>query len=88
VYEEPETCKEQLCLTPHAFVQLANLLIDRGSLRDDTKVKVPEQVGMRLFILARGASYRNAKDKFNLAISVTKHYYTMVLKLGLNCPVM
>ncbi|KAJ8441582.1 hypothetical protein Cgig2_023146 [Carnegiea gigantea] len=42
MYQEPETCKEQLRLTPHAFMQLVNLLIDRRSLRDGTKVKVPE----------------------------------------------
>ena len=42
VYEEPETCKEQLHLTPECFIELVNLLINRGSLRDDNKVKVPE----------------------------------------------
>ncbi|KAJ8422182.1 hypothetical protein Cgig2_002918 [Carnegiea gigantea] len=68
VYQEPETCKEKLRLTPHTFIQLVNLLIDRRSLRDDTKVKVPEQVGMCLFILARGALYRDAKDKFKRGI--------------------
>ncbi|KAJ8426318.1 hypothetical protein Cgig2_011750 [Carnegiea gigantea] len=71
VYEEPETCKEQLRLTPYAFMQLVNLLIDRGSLMDDIKVKVPEQVGMCLFILARGASYRDVKDKFKRGIGAT-----------------
>jgi len=42
VYEEPETYKEQLSLTPECFIELVNLLINRGSLRDDNKVKVPE----------------------------------------------
>jgi len=80
VYEEPEISKEQLRLTPHAFIQLVNLLIDRGSLMDGTKVKVPEQVGMCLFILARGASYRDVKDKFKRGIGAVKHYHREVLK--------
>jgi len=54
MYEELDTCKEQLCMTPECFVLLVNLLMDRGSLQDGTKVRIPEQVGMRLFILARG----------------------------------
>lgn len=77
-----QTRKEQLCLTPHVFIQpvTMNLLIDRSSLRDDTKVKVSEQAATCLFILAMGASYWDAKDKFKHFISVVKHYHREVLK--------
>jgi len=80
VYEEPDTCKEQLRMTPACFVQLVNLLIDRGSLQDGKKVKIPEQVGMCLFILARGACYRDVKDKFKHGIAVVQRYHAQVLQ--------
>ena len=54
VYEESDIFKEQLHLTPECFIQLVNLLIDRGSLQNGKKVMIPKQVGMCLFILARG----------------------------------
>ena len=80
VYEEPDTCKEQLCLTSECFIELVNPLIDRGSLRDGKKINVPEQVGMCLFILAEGACYHDAKDKFKLDIAVVQRYHTEVLQ--------
>ena len=80
VYEEPDTCQEQLRMTPECFVQLVNILIDRGSLRDGSKVKIPEQVGMCLFILARGACYRDVKDKFKRGLAVVHRYHAQVLQ--------
>ena len=80
MYGEPDTCKKQLRMTPECFVHLVNLLIDRGSLQDRTKVKIPEQVGMCLFKLARGACYRDVKDKFKRGLAVVHRYHAQVLQ--------
>ena len=41
---------------------------------------LPEQVGMCLFILAKGARYQDAKDNFKPFILLIKHDHRELLK--------
>ncbi|KAL6533678.1 hypothetical protein OROHE_013511 [Orobanche hederae] len=42
-------------------------------------ILVPEQVGICLYILAKGASYRDAADRFQHSISTVSYYFRKVL---------
>lgn len=82
--ETPTECQIQLRLDRHMFVQLVELMIERDLLHDGKYVKVAEQVGICLYILAKGLSYRDASDKFKHSISTICKYYNEVLKALVN----
>ncbi|XP_021765928.1 uncharacterized protein LOC110730433 [Chenopodium quinoa] len=76
----PSLFKEQLRLDRDMFVRLVQLMIEKTSLSDGRFVKVAEQVGIVLFILARGASQRQAADTFKHSISTISKYFRRVLQ--------
>uniref|UniRef100_A0A803LSC2 DUF8040 domain-containing protein n=1 Tax=Chenopodium quinoa TaxID=63459 RepID=A0A803LSC2_CHEQI len=82
--ETPTACQIQLRLDRTMFVRLVNLMIDRDLLYDGKYVKVVEQVGICLYILAKGLSYRDASDKFKHSISTICKYYNEVLEALVN----
>jgi len=49
-------------------------------LQNGKKVMIPEQVGICLFILAKGACYRDVKDKFKRGTAVVQCYHAQVLE--------
>ena len=73
-------CQIQLRLDRNMFVQLVYLMIERDLLHDDKYVKVAEQIGICLYILAKGLSYRDASDKFKHSISTICKYFNQVLE--------
>ncbi|KAL2899928.1 putative nuclease HARBI1 [Bienertia sinuspersici] len=87
--ENPMTCKEQLRLNRDMFVALANLMVERNLLSDGRYVKVYEQLGICLFILAKGDSYRDASDRFKHSPSTICHYFHKVLDalIALSCDI-
>ncbi|XP_021746152.1 uncharacterized protein LOC110712036 [Chenopodium quinoa] len=76
----PGLFKEQLRLDRDMFVQLVQLMIEKKLLSDGRFVKVVEQVGIGLFISARGASQRQAADTFKHSISTISKYFRRVLQ--------
>uniref|UniRef100_A0A803MUM5 DUF8040 domain-containing protein n=1 Tax=Chenopodium quinoa TaxID=63459 RepID=A0A803MUM5_CHEQI len=82
--ETPTECQIQLRLDRNMFIQLVNLMIERDLLHDAKYVKVAEQVGICLYILAKGLSYRDASDKFKHSISTICKYHNKVLKALVN----
>ncbi|XP_021720019.1 uncharacterized protein LOC110687706 [Chenopodium quinoa] len=76
----PGLFKEQLRLDRDMFVQLVQLMIEKNLLSDGRFVKVVEQVGIGLFILARGASQRQDADTFKHSISTISKYFRRVLQ--------
>ncbi|KAL2934755.1 putative nuclease HARBI1 [Bienertia sinuspersici] len=83
------TCKEQLRRDRDMFVALANLMVERNLLPDGRYVKVYEQLGICLFILAKGDSYRDASDRFKHSPSTICHYFHKLLDalIALSCDI-
>ncbi|KAL6580037.1 hypothetical protein OROMI_008061 [Orobanche minor] len=54
----PNLCKEQLRLHRDMFLKLVDLMVARKLLSGERFIKVAGQVGICLYILAKGASYR------------------------------
>lgn len=77
--ENPKSCREQLRLDRDMFVSLVNLLIARKLLVHGKFIKVDEQLGICLYIMAKGASYRDVADRFKHSISTICHYFRKVL---------
>ncbi|XP_074284106.1 uncharacterized protein LOC141608662 [Silene latifolia] len=57
----------------------ANLMIERNLLVDGKYIKVDEQIGICLYILAKGSSYRDVADRFKHSISTICVYFKKVL---------
>lgn len=79
LHGHPELFKEQLRLTGTMFVQLVNLMIERNLLVDGRFISVSEQVGICLYLLAKGNSYRDAADTFKHSVSTISKYFKRVL---------
>ncbi|KAL6524157.1 hypothetical protein OROMI_031252 [Orobanche minor] len=62
------------------FIKLVDLMIARKLLSDGRFVRVAEQVGICIFILAKGASYRDAADVFKHSLSTICKYFKKVLE--------
>ncbi|KAL9671442.1 hypothetical protein QQ045_009010 [Rhodiola kirilowii] len=69
----PQLFHEQL-------TQLVEILKSRKLLRDSKFITVTEQVGMCLYVLAKGASYRDVTDTFKHSISTISKYLRKVLR--------
>jgi len=61
---------EVLRLERDVFVNLVNIFIERDYLTECCFLKAFEIVAMSLFILARGASYQEAEDRFQHSPSI------------------
>ncbi|KAL9672593.1 hypothetical protein QQ045_028844 [Rhodiola kirilowii] len=85
---QPCLCKEQLRLTDTMLKDLVNTLVTRQLLKDSRHISVLEQVGMTLYLLAKGASYRHVADTFKRSpTSVGKYFHRVVealMKLSFN----
>ncbi|KAL9668287.1 hypothetical protein QQ045_002667 [Rhodiola kirilowii] len=79
VHTHPRLCREQLRLTANMVKNLVNLLVSRQLLSDGTHISVLEQVGMTLYILGKGASYRDVADTFKHAPSTVGDYFHKVI---------
>ncbi|KAL6512378.1 hypothetical protein OROHE_019990 [Orobanche hederae] len=75
----PDLCKEQLRLHRDMFLKLVDLMVARKLLSDGRFIKVAEQVGICLYILAKGASYRDVTDRFQHSIGAISIYFRKVL---------
>ncbi|KAL6560093.1 hypothetical protein OROHE_006331 [Orobanche hederae] len=73
--ERPDLCEEQLRLHMDMFLKLVDLMVARKLLSDGRFIKVAEQVGICLYILAKGASYRDAVDRFQHSIRDISMYF-------------
>ncbi|KAL6515134.1 hypothetical protein OROHE_018766 [Orobanche hederae] len=71
----PDLCKEQLRLHRDMFLKLVDLMVARKLLSDGRFIKVAEQVGICLYILAKGASYRDVADRFQHSIGAISMYF-------------
>lgn len=76
---DPTLCKEQLRLDRGMFVKLVNLMVERKLLEDSKYITVAEQVGICLYILAKGDSYRDACGTFKHFVSTICKYFRQVL---------
>lgn len=77
--DNPNKCREQLRLDRDMFVNLVNLMIARNLLVDGKFIKVDEQLGICLYIMAKGASYRDVADRFKHSVSTISYYFRKVL---------
>ncbi|CAM8952123.1 unnamed protein product [Rhodiola kirilowii] len=75
----PELCHEQLRLSNEQLAHLVDILKSRGYLTDNKFITVTEQVGMCLYVLAKGASYRDVADTFKHSLSTISFYLPKVL---------
>ncbi|KAL6509566.1 hypothetical protein OROGR_022876 [Orobanche gracilis] len=75
----PDLLKEQLRLHPYIFSILVELMVSRKLLSNGRFILVPEQVGICLYILVKGASYRDVADRFQHSISVISYYFRKIL---------
>ncbi|KAJ8445632.1 hypothetical protein Cgig2_018573 [Carnegiea gigantea] len=75
----PDLYREVLCLDRDVFIHLVSMFMERGLLKEGHFVKAAEIVAITLFILARGAGYREAKDRFQHSPSAIGKYHKQVL---------
>ncbi|KAL6546368.1 hypothetical protein OROMI_022089 [Orobanche minor] len=71
--------KEQIRFRGYMFLKLVDLMVSRKLLSDGRFILVPEQVGICLYILAKGASYRDAADRFQHSIGTISYYFRKIL---------
>lgn len=69
-----------LRIDKYIFKNLANVLREKGLLSDSRFVHVEEQVGICLYIVAKGQSYRDTACTFQHSISTISIYFRAVLK--------
>ncbi|KAJ8421846.1 hypothetical protein Cgig2_021711 [Carnegiea gigantea] len=90
----PNLCHKVLRLDRHIFIHLISMFMERGVLIEGPFIKAAEIVAITLFILARGASYREAEYRFHHSLSTIGKYHKQVLgvlillgriKIKMNC---
>ena len=80
IYSNDTDCHDQIRMTRGAFFKLANILRERGTIKDTINMKLEEQLVMFLHTL--GHNLRNRKIGHNFGHSgetVSRHFH-MVLK--------
>ncbi|KAJ8438634.1 LOW QUALITY PROTEIN: hypothetical protein Cgig2_016380 [Carnegiea gigantea] len=75
----PNLCRKVLRLEKDAFTHLVSIFMERGLLEEGHFVRAADIVAMTLFRLARGASYREAEDRFQHSPSTIGKYHKQVL---------
>ncbi|KAJ8445670.1 LOW QUALITY PROTEIN: hypothetical protein Cgig2_007146 [Carnegiea gigantea] len=75
----PYLCRKVFRLGKDAFTHLVSIFMERGLLKEDRFVKLTEIVAINFFILARGASYREAENCFQHYPSIIDKYHKQVL---------
>ncbi|XP_057540667.1 uncharacterized protein LOC130818517 [Amaranthus tricolor] len=76
----PDLCREQLRLDRDIFIKLVQYVEYKGWLSDGRYISVAEQIGIALYILAKGASYRTTADKFQHGLATISKYFRKVLQ--------
>ncbi|CAO2836365.1 unnamed protein product [Amaranthus hypochondriacus] len=76
----PDLCREQLRLDRDIFIKLVQYVEYKGWLVDGRYISVAEQIGIALYILAKGASYRTTADKFQHGLATISKYFRKVLQ--------
>lgn len=72
--------KEQLRLDRNVFLQLVTCLSEKNLLSSGRFIEVAEQIGIFLYIMAKGSSYRDVADRFQHSIATISFYFKQVLK--------
>ncbi|KAL2526330.1 Uncharacterized protein Adt_11384 [Abeliophyllum distichum] len=84
--EDPNIAFCEFRMYSPMFVHFTHLLRDGYELQSGKDVDIYEQVGIFLFILAHGKSYRQVRTVFSHSLQTIHHYFGMVLcvvvKLG------
>jgi len=75
----PDLRRTVLRLEKDDFTHLVSIFMGRGLLEEGRFVRAAEIVAMTLFRLARGASYREAEDRFQHSPSTIGKYHKQVL---------
>ncbi|XP_021714971.1 uncharacterized protein LOC110682928 [Chenopodium quinoa] len=85
----PNLCKEQLRVDKDIFIKLVDVLRWKELLSDGRFIYVEEQVGIRLFMMAKADSYRDVAERFQHSISTISIYFRAVLKalVSLSCDI-
>ena len=76
----PDMCRKVLRLERDAFISLVKIFIVRNYLQEGRFIRTAEILAMSLFIFARGASYREAEDRFQHCPSTVGRYHHAVLE--------
>ncbi|KAJ8436744.1 hypothetical protein Cgig2_009718 [Carnegiea gigantea] len=74
-----DLCREVVRPEKDVFTHLVSILMEMGLLKEGRFVKAAEIVAITLFILARGANYREAEDCFQRSPSTIGKYHKQVL---------
>ena len=75
----PKLCKEQLRLSSPIFISLANHLREQGMLKDSRGLRIEEQLGLSLYILAKEASNRDVAKRLQHSGQTISKYFNKVL---------
>ncbi|XP_021754701.1 protein ALP1-like isoform X1 [Chenopodium quinoa] len=73
-------CLGQIRIRPQAFLNLCNILVERGLLKENIRIGVKEQVMIFLYILGHNVRFRVAGGRFFRSIWTIHHYFHVVLK--------
>ncbi|XP_021738191.1 uncharacterized protein LOC110704682 [Chenopodium quinoa] len=80
LHAHPDLCKEQLRLDRNTFVDLVTCMKNKNLLSDGRYISVAEQLGIFLYIMAKGSSYRDAAGRFQHSIATIGLYFKQVLE--------
>lgn len=80
LHAHPDLCKEQLRLDRNIFVDLVTCMKNKNLLSDGRYISVAEQLGIFLYIMAKGSSYRDAAGRFQHSIATIGLYFKQVLE--------
>uniref|UniRef100_A0A803MVD9 DDE Tnp4 domain-containing protein n=1 Tax=Chenopodium quinoa TaxID=63459 RepID=A0A803MVD9_CHEQI len=75
LHAHPDLCKEQLRLDRNIFVDLVTCMKNKNLLSDGRYISVAEQLGIFLYIMAKGSSYRDAAGRFQHSIATIGLYF-------------
>uniref|UniRef100_A0A803MTN3 DDE Tnp4 domain-containing protein n=1 Tax=Chenopodium quinoa TaxID=63459 RepID=A0A803MTN3_CHEQI len=80
LHAHPDLCKEQLRLDRNIFVDVVTCMKNKNLLSDGRYISVAEQLGIFLYIMAKGSSYRDAVGRFPHSIATIGLYFKQVLE--------
>ncbi|XP_048132181.1 uncharacterized protein LOC115732310 [Rhodamnia argentea] len=71
---------EAFRLERHVFLNLCDLMIEKGRLKDSRYIKVDEQLGIFLLMVGHKSSMRTLCERFQHSPKTVSKYFTVVLK--------
>ncbi|XP_042497659.1 uncharacterized protein LOC122076427 [Macadamia integrifolia] len=75
-----DRCYQEFRMERHVFENLCRLMVHRGWLKDSRYLRVDEQLALFLFIVGKGASNRDAQERFQRSDWTISQHFGMVLK--------